>query len=355
MVSLRPKSLNAILLVIISLLGFWGGVPPTAAQTEEPENRVTLEAYRALLAESRAIVERDDAFSEFIPLAERWEQITAVELTRPDGTTLELPVRHNYIVSLLRADIPNFGLLRRTFATLDDASASWPTASETLSPTQFFPDLEALNEVLARPEFQATPSEPNLFEQLRRQVLSVINEWLVWLLPQNVAWSGGNWLFTILLPAVLGIVLLLVIVLGIRRLATDLVNTTAVDNNGWQEGESLTAATAYEQAQTTSSAGDYRTAVRYLYLSTLLALDERDILRYDRAATNREYLRRVVDQPDLHTLLHDVVDVFDRVWYGFQPISRETYDTYAERVAALQQKRQRRRRPDQNGEGAKRT
>ncbi len=345
---MSPKSLSVVLLVI-SLLGLFLGSSPTAAQTEEPENLVTLEAYRALLAESRAIVDQDDAFGEFAALAERWEKITAVELTRADGTTLELPVRHSYIVSLLRADIPNFGLLRRTFATLDHASASWPAASETLSPAEFFPDLETLNEVLARPEFQATPSEPNLFERLRRQVLSVINEWLVWLLPQDVAWSGGNWLFTILLPAVLGVILLLVIVLGIRRLATDLVNTTAVDSNGWQTGESLTAATAYEQAQSTSSAGDYRTAVRYLYLSTLLALDERDILRYDRAATNREYLRRVVDQPDLHTLLRDVVDVFDRVWYGFQPISRETYDTYAERVAALQQKRQRRRRPEDNG------
>lgn len=336
----RQAALGLLLLLVV-LLGR-GGLPTAVwgqSENDALESLVTFEAYRALLAESRAIVERDDAFDEFIPLAARWEAITAVRLTRTDGTTLDIPVRHSYITSLLRAEIPNFGLLRRTFALLDEASANWPAASETLSPAEFFPELVALNEVLARPEFQATPTEPNLLERLRRQLLSVINDWLVWLFPDNVGWAGGNWVLTILLPLVLGVVLLMVIVVGIRRLASDFVSTTAVDKNGWQGGESLTAAKAYQQAQTTSSAGDYRTAVRYLYLSTLLALDERDILRYDRAATNREYLRRVADQPHLYTLLTDVVDVFDRVWYGFQPISRETYNTYAERVAALQRSR----------------
>jgi hypothetical protein len=40
-----------------------------------------------------------------------------------------------------------------------------------------------------------------------------------------------------------------------------------------------------------SSEGDYRTAVRYLYLSLLLLLEEHGLLRYDRPLTDREYLQ----------------------------------------------------------------
>ncbi|MCA9980076.1 MAG: DUF4129 domain-containing protein [Anaerolineales bacterium] len=315
---------------------------PVAAQDNAPQT-VTLEEYRALLAESRALVAQDDALGEFPALADRWEVITAVEITRADGTTLTVPVQHSYLSHLLRAEIPNFGLLRRTFNALDTAADSWPLAPQPLSPAEYNPDRAALDDLLARPEFQAAPSEPNLVERIRRQMLNFVNNWLVTFLPQDVDFSGGGWIFTIFLPVVLGVVLTLVLVVAIRRLATDFVTTTAVNEQAWSAGDPLTAAAAYQQAQTTSSAGDYRTAVRYLYLSTLLALDERDLLRYDRAATNREYLRRIADQPDLHALLSDVVDVFDRVWYGFQPISRDTYDTYAARVADLQRQRRRRR------------
>ena len=75
----------------------------------------------------------------------------------------------------------------------------------------------------------------------------------------------------------------------------------------------LTADAALQRAQTFSAGGDYRTAVRYLYLSTLLLLEERGLFRYDRSLTNREYLRRVAHDPTLSAILQDVVEVFDRV------------------------------------------
>lgn len=348
MASLRPNRWAYSLLGLCFLLLLtrpWvvlaSQVDPLSSQT------VTLADYRALLAESRALVERDDSLADFPALANRWESITAVMMTRDDGVVLIMPVQHTYIVSLLRADVPNFGQLRRTFAALDNVAATWPVAPAPISPPEFATELTALENVLASPAFQATPDEPNLVERIRRQVLNVLNDFLARFWPQDVDVAGGGWFFTVVLPLVLGVALTLVIMLAIRRLTTDFVTTTAVDENDWATGEPLTSATAYQQAQTNSQAGDYRTAVRYLYLSTLLALDERDILRYDRSATNREYLRRVADQPDLHHLLRDVVDVFDRVWYGFQPISHDTYDTYAERVAALQKTRRRvRQEPD---------
>jgi hypothetical protein len=104
-------------------------------------------------------------------------------------------------------------------------------------------------------------------------------------------------------------------------------------------GELLTADTAFKKAQGLADAGDYRTAVRYLYLSSLLMLDERGLLRYDRSQTNREYLRSVAHLPQLAALLREVIEVFDRVWYGYYPLDEITYAEYATRVAELRQQR----------------
>jgi hypothetical protein len=79
--------------------------------------------------------------------------------------------------------------------------------------------------------------------------------------------------------------------------------------------------------------------VRYLYLSALLLLDERGLLRYDRSRTNLEYLRTVRDSPDLVRPLRSVIEIFDRVWYGFEAIDPRTYQEYVERVDELRKQR----------------
>ena len=96
---------------------------------------------------------------------------------------------------------------------------------------------------------------------------------------------------------------------------------------------------ALKRAQNLSGAGDYRTAVRYLYLSSLLLLDERGLLRYNRSQTNREYLRSVAHLPKFAAILREVIDVFDRVWYGYQTLDEATYTQYAARVAELRQQK----------------
>jgi hypothetical protein len=79
-------------------------------------------------------------------------------------------------------------------------------------------------------------------------------------------------------------------------------------------------------------AGDYRVAVRLLYLSTLLLLEERKLLCYDRTLTNREYLGQVADNPSLGEALRPVVDTFDEVWYGQVEPDAGGYEAYARQV-----------------------
>ncbi len=75
--------------------------------------------------------------------------------------------------------------------------------------------------------------------------------------------------------------------------------------------------------------------MRFLYLAALLRLDERDLLRYDRAMTNREYLEQTRDNPVLRARLAPVVDTFDRVWYGHVPLDATAFADYRAQVEAL--------------------
>ena len=68
-------------------------------------------------------------------------------------------------------------------------------------------------------------------------------------------------------------------------------------------------------------------------------LDERGLLRYDRSRTNREYLRSVSSKSQLATPLRDVIDVFDRVWYGFESVDEQTYQSYLQHVDELREKK----------------
>jgi hypothetical protein len=80
---------------------------------------------------------------------------------------------------------------------------------------------------------------------------------------------------------------------------------------------------------------DYRQALRLLYLAALLKLDEIGALRYDRALTNREYVRQITLQPALADALRPVVETFDDVWYGYRPLTPEGYATFETAVNEL--------------------
>ncbi len=74
--------------------------------------------------------------------------------------------------------------------------------------------------------------------------------------------------------------------------------------------------------------GRYRDAGRYLFLSTLLTLDEAGRLRVDRATGNRDILRQARATPRLAEALTPVVRLFDRFWFGRTAFTRDDYELY---------------------------
>ena len=48
----------------------------------------------------------------------------------------------------------------------------------------------------------------------------------------------------------------------------------------------------------------------------------------------------VSSKPELAKPLRDVIDVFDRVWYGFEGVDEQTYQSYVEHVDELREKKE---------------
>jgi hypothetical protein len=106
------------------------------------------------------------------------------------------------------------------------------------------------------------------------------------------------------------------------------IQPLALTDAGEIEDIPATAQAADERMHLALERGDYRSAIRYLYLGGMLSLDERRVITFDPTLTNREHLRLLRDKPQLYTLLAPLVNIFDRVWYGFAPVSPAQFEEF---------------------------
>lgn len=121
-----------------------------------------------------------------------------------------------------------------------------------------------------------------------------------------------------------------VIIFFIRQIRMNLISE-AHDEVAETELEQVeTERAALARAETAEAASDFRGALRFLYLSAILHLQERGVLPYDKSLTNREYLHQAQADIDLHTALGPAITVFDEVWYGYKPCDAETVASYRE-------------------------
>ncbi|NDJ60709.1 MAG: DUF4129 domain-containing protein [Chloroflexi bacterium] len=133
--------------------------------------------------------------------------------------------------------------------------------------------------------------------------------------------------------AVLGMLAAVIIVIYIaRQLTIQRYEPAPVD----PDDDPITSEDAQARASASATVQDYRAAIRYLYLSSLLLLDERNIIHYDPAQTNTEHLRQLRDQPQLYDLLRRIVETFDYVWYGFSPIDEQGYTQFRQNIQQLE-------------------
>lgn len=314
----HPRQTMAVLLLLVLLSG--------AQQAAAQDNGSTLSEYRALLSDTRAALKDAPPRQETVKsLALRWSAIEHV--VAPDGT--KLAVDHDWLVRQLQAPDPDVEAIRVKLEALETVWDRWPQREFDRSSGQ---EAQAqLQEILARPQFQWPQEGPTLLQRIWERLL----RFLFNVFPDTLV--GGRPLSALL--AGLGALLLLAVLLYAGRTLFSSVSPSSERSNEAAPHPDVTADRAWREAESLSQRGDYRMAVRYLYLSALLVLDERGLIAYDRTRTNREYLRTVSHRPELASTLREVVDVFDRVWYGFRSLDQSTYSHFEARVQALRDMR----------------
>lgn len=306
------------------------GQPSFLIQGKTP---VTSEGYWELVRSTRrAIVElaaepEAAIHARLNGLASQWQEIRAVETSDKDIVQIDT----SYLVAELRSDPPNLQRLTKLLDVLLQAHKEYPQKIFTLQ------DIEPLMEILARPEFhwqEARSLEmPKWLDELLQRFFDLMD---------RIGYGVRNATYYGRVPLIIAAALLFVLSLLYisRSLSRSLVREAQLGAEGGDGDETLTSKGAMQRAQTLSGQGDYRNAIRYLYLSSLLVLDEQGLLRYDRSRTNREYLRSISSKPELANPLRDVIDVFDRVWYGLEAVDQQTYQAYVKHVDELREQKE---------------
>lgn len=92
-----------------------------------------------------------------------------------------------------------------------------------------------------------------------------------------------------------------------------------------------------DQADLLAASGEFRKAVRALYLACLLKFDEARVARFDRGQTNWEHLSRIQNSPRLPLGIdfRGTTKRFDQIWYGFAPCNLSDVNQFREWYASL--------------------
>jgi hypothetical protein len=107
-------------------------------------------------------------------------------------------------------------------------------------------------------------------------------------------------------------------------LAADPTNALSRPPEGWAH-----------LADELASRGEYREAVRSLYLALLSRLHRDGAILYDSTLSNWDYLRQFKGQREWLPPFRELTYRFDFAWYGNLPVGQEGYDTFRRLCAPL--------------------
>jgi hypothetical protein len=301
-----------------------------AARVRADPGPIAEEAFWRMFAGTRALVSawpgmpEDEACRSAQSEADQWEDVQAVQL--PSGAVV--PVRADWLVAELNRCPPDSDLLLVRMDALLDA---YGRAAEGGGLSSI--DTKSLSEILSQEEFQTAPKSTDAGISLQ-ELIESLAAWLRDVAdrlgrPQGLVWGLG-------LCAV--ILLSGILLLAWRLFRRNVVPSAATGPAGGQAEAMLTSDRAAGLAEERFAAGNKRQAIRYLYLSALLFLEEHGHISSNRSLTDQEYIRSIVHLPHLAVPLRKAVAVFDRVWYGFQIPTEKEYREYKETVTEIRRR-----------------
>jgi hypothetical protein len=229
----------------------------------------------------------------------------------PDGSVVhtDLP---GIASRLAQGDSTSTGSTRRAIDTLDDVvrhTATWPA-----DPAQ----LRVLDQVLRDRRFHP-PRPPWAF----------ITDWLSAMYRRVITWlddratnnSVSSGIFALLLVALVAGVGFLVSRRALGRMVREVAPAEESD-------VPATPVAARERAAESARTGDYQSALRFLFLATMLDLQASGAIELRPGVTNREYLRLIRPgsmSRQSQYVLEELVYLFDAVRYGHRAVSADEY------------------------------
>ena len=218
--------------------------------------------------------------------------------------------------------------IERQLDQLANAAAATRTKDE---------DKQKLGEILRREAYQK-PEKPE--ESLAEKIERTISEWFDKLFPRpSISPSAGEGFksFSVVLQGFLYALLIGALGFAVYRFAPFFIARFGSREKGGATervilGERLaadeTAQNLFAEAEKLARAGDLRGAIRQGYIALLCDLSDRRLIQLSRHKTNRDYLRDVRQQHELHRKMSDLTADYERHWYGFEQADATAWDEF---------------------------
>lgn len=193
-----------------------------------------------------------------------------------------------------------------------------------------------LQSILSRPEYQPEAEKESTLQKWFNELKDAIFRFLARIFSAG-GMSAPNAMTILLLRLLIYTAVGLAIILAGRALARSLrrgakrqAKGEVREVLGEQIEEHVTAEDLIKAAGELARAGEYRLAIRRVYIALLYDLEQRGKLRLHRSKTNRDYLHALSSEPAIYPPVADLTTAYERVWYGH---ARAVSDDYAGFIA----------------------
>lgn len=331
MIVLRtPTSNRGLFCLLILLAVFSFGVSRALA--------IPLSEYRDLIdhliGDVQSLMERESEETDVEFESRFKETVEAMRSEFPKSQSVEFETAkwntdnvwlHNALDDLERAPAEQRG---EKLSSLAQALASLKHRVNDLAIANEVPDNKAadkqkLDSILSRPEYVAGAKGPNALTRMIEDFL----RWFRGLFPDPPQMEPGSASIVSLVIQVIIVLIALALIAYVVMLLLKRVNftrKTKVKKTNEPRivlGERLkpedTATDLLAEAEALARRGELRAAIRKGYIALLIELGDRKLISLAQYKTNRDYLRSVSNQPQLHSRLRGLTESFERHWYGF--------------------------------------
>ena len=192
---------------------------------------------------------------------------------------------------------------------------------------------ERIAEILARPAFQTKPEDPatRYIREVKQKVANFVIDLLrriFGLVGGSGSGAGSFFLFLIVVALGAAAIIAVRMLLQNRRPRARAKVRRVL---GEEIDEGTTSGDLARAALATARTGDFRLAIRKLYISLLYELAERELIELEPDATNRDYLSKISRFGHLVAPMRYMTDRFDYIWYGMSNSSEDDFKEYLDR------------------------